>query len=406
MFNTPRSKTEDNVPVTNWIDRGPGYVYRPDRPQLLASVDRYLISSIYTRIAVDIAKIGFNHTRLDDNGRFKEELNTQLNRCLNVEANIDQTSRAFIQDIAMTMFDKGVVAIVPVVTTLSPLKDGGFDIKELRVGTVMEWFPRDVKVRLWNDSIGKHSELILPKKVVAIVENPFYAIMNENSSTVKRLSRKFSTLDVVDDQLASGKLNMLVHMPYATRTDVKQKTAQARIENIEFQLSHSKHGIAYVDANEKFTPLNRPLDNNLLDEIKHLTDQLYTQLGITPEILNGSASEAVMRNYTNRILEPVLTAIAEAMRRSFLSRTAIAQHQTIQFFQDPFALIPLSDLGDLADKLSRNAIMSPNEFRPILGLRPIDDPDADSLRNRNMPAEDDVGTEVISEEVKEGQNEI
>lgn len=404
MFNSPKNKQPVNIPDTNWQDRGPGYVVRPDRNQFRINVDKHLIGSILTRIAVDAADVGLNHVRLDENGRFESEINSGLNRCLNIEANIDQTARAFIQDIVMTLFDEGACAIVAVETDLNPSDTGGYDVKQMRVGTILEWYPREVRIQLWNDRRGRHEELVVPKDLVAIVENPFYAIMNEPNSTMKRLVKKFNTLDYIDDELASGKLNMIVQLPYAVKSETKQKHAQDRVKNIEFQLSQSDLGIAYMDAAEKFTLLNRPLDNNLLEEIKHLTDQLYTQLGITPEIVNGTASEAIMLNYTNRVLKPVLTAITQSMRRTFLSKTALAQRQDINFFQDPFALLPLSNIADIADKLSRNAILTPNEVRTLLGMKPIKDGDADVLRNRNMPVEDDiVNVEPLA--LEEGQNE-
>lgn len=400
MFNPPKHKDPINVPDGNWLDRGPGYVVRPDRSQYRSNVDKYLMGSILTRIAVDAADVGLNHVRLDENGRFREEIPSKLNRCLNVEANVDQTARAFVQDVVMTLFDEGSCAIAAVETTLNPVETGGYDVEELRVATILEWFPQEVRIRLWNDKRGKHEELVVPKTVVAIIENPFYAIMNEPSSTLRRLVSKFNTLDIIDEELASGKLNMIVQLPYAVKSEAKKKHARERVENIDFQLTHSKLGIAYMDAAEKITPFNRPLENNLLDEIKHLTEQLYTQLGITPEIMNGTASETVMLNYTNRVVKPVLTAIVQSMRRTFLSKTAQAQRQDITFFQDPFALMPLENLADIGDKFSRNAILTPNEIRTLLGMKPMQDADSDTLRNRNMPLEDDGNTPP-----KEDQNE-
>lgn len=404
MFNPPKHKEPVNVPNTDWQDRGPGFVVRPDRNQFRTNVDKHLIGSILNRIAVDAADVGLNHVKLDENGRFKHEIQSGLNRCLNIEANIDQTSRAFMQDVVMTMFDEGVCAIVATETDLNPTDTGGFDVRELRVATILEWYPQEVRIKLWNDRRGRHEELVVPKKIVAVVENPFYAIMNEQNSTMRRLVKKFNTLDIVDDELASGKLNMIVQLPYAVKSEAKQKHAEARVKNIEFQLSQSNLGIAYMDAAEKITTLNRPLENNLLEEIKHLTDQLYTQLGITPEIVNGTASEAIMLNYTNRIVKPVLTAITQSMRRTFLSKTAQTQRQDINFFQDPFALLPLSNIADIGDKFSRNAILTPNEVRTLIGMKPIADDDADVLRNRNMPMEDGVVTPGQLP-LEEGQNE-
>lgn len=406
MFTTSKTQEPTNVPNDNWQDRGPGYYIRPDRVRMMATSDRYMMGSILTRIAVDAADVGFNHIRRDENGRFEAELDTGLNRCLNIEANVDQTARSFIQDIVMTLFEEGVCVIAATETSLNPLETGGYDVKEMRVGTVLEWFPEEVRIRIWNGKRGRFEELVVPKRVVAIVENPFYEIMNEPSSTLKRLINKFNTLDIIDAELAAGKLNMIVQLPYAVKSETKRKHAQERVDNIEFQLSQSKHGIVYMDAAETVTPLGRPLDNNLLDEIKHLTDQLYTQLGITPDIMNGTADEAVMLNYTNRIVKPILIAITQSMRRTFLSKTAQAQRQDINFFQDPFALMTLSNIADVGDKLSRNAIMSPNEIRTLLGMKPVNDGDSDVLRNRNMPVEEDKVDNRHEPPPERGQNEI
>lgn len=407
MFNKPEAPKDHNVSEQNWLDRGPGYTLRPDRSRFRYNVDKHLISSILTRMAVDVADVELNHVKIESDGKYIGEIDSKLNRCLNIEANIDQTSRAFQQDIAMTLFDQGVCCIVATETTLDPSDTNAYDVVEMRVGTILEWFPREVRIRLWDDIKGKHAELVVPKNVVAVIENPFYAIMNEPNSTLQRLVKKFNTLDIVDDELASGKLNMIVHLPYAVKSEVKQQHAEKRLADMEFQLSHSKLGIGYMDATEKVTPLGRPLENNLLAEIEYLTNMLYSQLGITESIMNGTASEAEMLNYTNRTIKPVVLSITQAMRRTFLSKTAITQGQTISFFRDPFALVPLSNLSDIADKLSRNAIMSPNEFRPMLGMKPIADPDANELRNRNMPTPDDdlqVAEDEL-EDLEEGQNE-
>lgn len=405
MFNPPSAAKSNNVKEDHWQDRGPGYVIRPDRNQFRSNVDKHMIVSILTRIAVDVADVELNHVRVDKNKRFLGEINSKLNRCLNVEANIDQTSRAFQQDIAMTLFDEGSCAICAVETDLNPDGNGGYDVREMRVGKILEWFPRDVRVELWNDRKGVREELVLPKELVAVVENPFYSIMNEPNSTLKRLVRKFNALDIIDDELVSGKLNMIIQLPYATKSETRRQHANDRVRDIEFQLSQSKQGIAYMSAEEKFTVLNRPLDNNLLAEIEMLTNLLYTQLGLTESIMNGTASEEEMLNYTNRTIKPVVKAITQAMHRTFLSKTAISQDQAIMFFQDPFALMPLSKISDIADKLSRNAIMSPNEIRTLLGMRPVDDPDAETLRNRNMPIESDTIAADPSLALEEGQNE-
>ena len=381
---------------------GPGYSVRPDRPRLLSAVDRHIYNSILTRISLDVADVEYNHVRLDDNDRYLEEINSGLNQCLNIEANIDQSARAFRQDIAMSLFDNGSVAIVPTETTLSPLETGGYDVKSMRVGEIVGWYPKHVRVRVYNEELGRRVELTLPKDIVAIVENPFYSVMNEPNSTLKRLIRKLSILDAIDEQLGSGRLDLIIQLPYTVKHETKRKQAEQRRSDIELQLTQSKHGIAYTDGTEKIIQLNRPVENKLLEEIEYLSKMLYTQLGLTEEIMNGTANEEVMLNYNNRTIKPIVKAVSEAMTRRFLSKTARTQKQAITFFRDPFQLVPLGDVADIADVFSRNEILTPNELRSIIGMRPSDDARADELRNSNMPRYDSPPT---NDELGEGQNE-
>jgi Phage portal protein len=363
------------------------YGNRPDRTRLHFSNEKSIVSSIYNRIAIDVAAATLKHVRLDDQGRFESEIDSGLNQCLTVEANIDQAPRAFRQDIVLTLFDEGVAAIVPVDTTVNPNDSGSFDIKTLRVGTVRQWMPEHVRVLAYNDNpdVGKREEVTLRKKFVAVVENPLYAVMNEQSSTLQRLIRKLNLLDVVDEQTSSGKLDMIIQLPYVIKSEARQKQADQRRKQIELQLKGSQYGIAYTDGTEKITQLNRPSENNLLKQVEYLTELLYSQLGITKAVMDGTASESEMRNYHQRTIIPILTAIVEAMRRSFLTKTARSQRQSISYFLDPFALVPVEKLADLADKFTRNEILSSNEFRDIVGRPPSKDPKADQLRNSNMP---------------------
>lgn len=381
---------------------GPGYSVRPDRPRLLSAVDRHIYNSILTRISLDVADVEYNHVRLDDNGRYIEEIDSGLNQCLNVEANIDQSARAFRQDIAMSLFDNGSVAIVPTETTLSPLETGGYDVKSMRVGEIVGWYPKHVRVRVYNEELGRRVELTVPKDIVAIVENPFYSVMNEPNSTLKRLVRKLSILDAIDEQLGSGRLDLIIQLPYTVKHETKRKQAEQRRSDIELQLTQSKHGIAYTDGTEKIVQLNRPVENKLLEEIEYLSKMLYTQLGLTEEIMNGTASEEVMLNYNNRTIKPIVKAVSEAMTRRFLSKTARTQKQAITFFRDPFQLVPLGDVAEIADVFSRNEILTPNELRSIIGMRPSNDARADELRNSNMPQLEPPPT---NDELGEGQNE-
>lgn len=381
---------------------GPGYSVRPDRPRLISAIDRHIYNSILTRISLDVADVEYNHVRLDDNGRYIEEIDSGLNQCLNVEANIDQSARAFRQDIAMSLFDNGSVAIVPTETTLSPLETGGYDVKSMRVGEIVGWYPKHVRVRVYNEELGRRVELTVPKDIVAIVENPFYSVMNEPNSTLKRLIRKLSILDAIDEQLGSGRLDLIIQLPYTVKHETKRKQAEQRRSDIELQLTQSKHGIAYTDGTEKIVQLNRPVENKLLEEIEYLSKMLYTQLGLTEEIMNGTASEEVMLNYNNRTIKPIVKAVSEAMTRRFLSKTARTQKQAITFFRDPFQLVPLGDVAEIADVFSRNEILTPNELRSIIGMRPSNDARADELRNSNMPQLEPPPT---NDELGEGQNE-
>lgn len=371
---------------------GGGHMFsRADRTPLRLHNERSIISSIYTRIGIDVAAVPMVHVRTDDQDRYLENIQSGLNECLMVEANVDQAGRAFRQDIAQTILDEGVAAVVAVDTTLSPIESGGFDIKTLRVGRVVSWLPKHVRISLYNEERGVREEVTLPKKIVAIVENPLYEIMNQPNSTLQRLIRKLSLLDAVDEQSASGKLDLLIQLPYVIKSESKRQAAEQRRKDIEFQLKGSKYGIAYTDATEKVTQLNRPAENNLMGQVEYLTNMLYSQLGLTPEIMNGTADEKTMLSYNSRTIEPLLDAIVEAMRRSFLTKTARTQGQTIMYFRDPFKFVPIGGEGgiaDIADKFARNEITSSNEIRQAIGMKPRPEPKADALVNANMPQGD------------------
>ena len=358
--------------------------YRPDRVRPRMGNERTIITSVYNRIALDVAAINIQHVRLDENGRFNEVVNSGLNECLTLNANIDQTGRAFIQDVVMSMMDEGVVAIVPVDTTLDPNITGGYDINSLRTGKIIEWRPAHVKVRLYNDRTGVIEELLLPKNNVAIIENPLYAVLNEPNSTMQRLIRKLSLLDFVDEQSGSGKLDLIIQLPYIVKSQARKDQADKRRADIEQQLAGSKYGIAYIDGTEKVTQLNRPLENNLMKQVEYLTSMLYSQLGITQSILDGTANELTMLNYYSRTIEPIVSAIVDETRRKFLTKTARAQKQSIMFFRDPFKLVPVKELAEISDKFTRNEIASSNEMRQVIGWKPSDDPSADELRNKNL----------------------
>lgn len=357
---------------------------KPDRVRFTRGNERSIVTSVYNRLALDVAAIGIKHVRLDENGRYTEEINSGLQNCLNVEANIDQTGRAFLQDVVMSMLDEGCVAIVPVDTTINPNVSGSYEINTMRVGKILEWYPAHVRVRLYNDQKGIHEEVTLPKSTVAIIENPLYAVINEHNSTMQRLIRKLNLLDVVDEQSGSGKLDLIIQLPYVIKSEARRKQAEDRRKDIEMQLAGSKYGIAYTDGTERITQLNRPAENNLMHQIEYLTNMLYSQLGLTQAILDGSADDKTMLNYYNRTIEPIIAAIVDEMKRKFLTKTARAQKQSLMFFRDPFKLVPVADLAEIADKFTRNEIMSSNEIRQIVGIKPSDDPAADELRNKNL----------------------
>lgn len=371
-------------PTSLYRDYGYSYSYRPDRVRFTRGNERTIITSIYNRIAIDIASVDIKHCRLDENNRFVEEINSGLNSCLNLEANLDQTGRAFKQDIVMSMFDEGCVAIVPTDTTANPKLTSSYDILTMRTGKILEWYPEHVKVRIYNEKKGKKEELILPKSTVGIVENPLYAIINEPNSTMQRLIRKLSLLDITDEQTASGKLDLIIQLPYIIKSEARRQQADQRRKDIEMQLAGSKYGIAYTDGTEKITQLNRSLENNLLKQIESLTNTLYSQLGITQTILDGTADEKTMLNYNNRTIEPIVSAIVDELKRKFLTKTARSQGQSIMFFRDPFKLVPINNIADIADKFTRNEILTSNEVRQLIGFKPSSDPKADQLINSNI----------------------
>lgn len=369
---------------------GSSYSIRPDRPRLSRGNERSIVTSVFNRIALDVASIDIKHCRLDENRRYVEDIDSGLNNCLDLEANLDQTGRAFIQDVVMSMLDEGCVAIVPVDTTLNPKITNSYDILSMRTGKILDWYPAHVRVRLYNDQTGDKEDILLPKSQVAIIENPLYAVINEHNSTMQRLIRKLSLLDVTDEQTASGKLDLIIQLPYVVKTDARREQANRRRKEIEEQLTGSKYGIAYTDGTEKVTQLNRSLENNLLKQIEYLTEMMYSQLGITQEVLNGTADEKTMLNYNNRTVEPIVSAIVDEMKRKFLTKTARSQRQTIAFFRDPFRLVPVNDIAEIADKFTRNEIMTSNEIRQIVGMKPSDDPKADELINSNISQPDET----------------
>ncbi len=380
--------------------------FKPDRVHFSRGVERSIVTSVYNRLALDVSSIAIKHVRLDENGRFKEEVDSGLQNCLNVEANIDQTGRAFLQDVVMSMLDEGCVAIVPVDTTIDPAKSGSYEINTMRTGKILEWYPAHVRVRVYNDKKGIHEEIVLPKSTVAIIENPLYAVINEPNSTMQRLIRKLNLLDVVDEQTSSGKLDLIIQLPYVIKTDARRKQAEERRKDIEMQLSGSKYGIAYTDGTERITQLNRPAENNLMKQVEYLTGMLYSQLGLTQSIMDGSADDKTMLNYYNRTIEPILAAITDEIKRKFLTKTARAQKQTVMYFRDPFKLTPVVDLAEIADKFTRNEIMTSNEIRQIVGMKPATDPSADELRNKNLnQSNEEVGNKKAIESPEEIQNE-
>ena len=379
-------------PTYRSVGMGESSSSRQDRTRLTRGNERSIINSVYNRIAMDVASLKINHVRLDANDRFSEIITSGLNTCLTLDANIDQTGRAFMQDAVLSLLDEGSVAIVPVDTTFNPTRTGSYEIESLRVGRVVEWFPRHVRVEIYNDRIGRKQEVTLPKSVVAIVENPLYAVMNERNSTLQRLIRKLNLLDVIDEQSGANKLDMIIQLPYVIKNPLKKQEAQQRVKQVEDQLNGSKYGIAYIDGTERITQLNRPIENNLLKQVEYLTNMLYSQLGISQAVMDGTADEKTMLNYNNRTIEPIISAIVDEMKRKFLTKTARSQGQSIMFFRDPFKLVPVENVAEIADKFTRNEIMTSNEFRQVIGMKPSDDPKADELRNANIsaPAEEEI----------------
>lgn len=363
---------------------GGGYSYRPDRFRLTRGNERSIVTSVYNRIALDVAAINIQHVQLDDEGRFLNVIKSGLNDCLSLEANLDQTGRAFIQDVVMSMMDEGVVAIVPIDTTIDPDISNGFDITSMRVGKIVDWYPQHVKLEVYNEQTGVRQTITMPKRSVAIIENPLYAVINEPNSTMQRLVRKLNLLDAVDEQSSSGKLDLIIQLPYVIKSDARRKQAELRRKDIEEQLSGSKYGIAYIDGTEHVTQLNRSVENNLMKQIEYLTSMLYSQLGITQSILDGTADEKTMLNYYNRTIEPILSAIVDEMKRKFLTKTARTKNKSIKFFRDPFKLVPITEIAEITDKFTRNEVASSNEMRQVIGWKPSNDPKADELRNSNL----------------------
>ena len=386
-------------PTRGYYDTGPGYSYRPDRPRLTRGNERTIVTSIFNRIALDVAALNITHCKVDENGRYVSSMDSPLNNCLNLQANLDQTGRAFIQDVVISMFDEGCVAVVPVDTSIDPEVSGSYNIESMRTGKILEWYPKHVKVRVYNENTGIKEDIKLPKSSVSIIENPLFAVVNEPNSTLQRLMRKLALLDVVDEQTSAGKLDMIIQLPYTIKSEARRTQAEARRKDIEMQLTNTKYGIAYVDATEKITQLNRPLENNLMKQIEYLTNMLYSQLGITQTILDGTADEQTLLNYHSRTIEPIASAIVDEMKRKFLTKTARTQKQTITFFRDPFKLVPVNNIADIADKFTRNEILTSNEIRQIIGFKPSADPKADELRNSNLNHPDENG----KQEQKQGQ---
>ena len=371
-------------PTIPYNSIGGGYSYRPYRPRLSRGNERSIVTSVYNRIALDVAAISIKHCKLDENDRLISVVKSGLNECLNVEANIDQTGRAFIQDVVMSMLDEGCVAIVPVDTSFNPNKTGSYDINSMRTGKILEWYPAHVKVRVYNEKTGEKEDIVVPKKTTAIIENPLYSVINEPNSTMQRLIRKLNLLDVIDEQSGSGKLDLIIQLPYVIKTDLRRQQAEQRRKDIEEQLAGSKYGIAYTDGTERITQLNRSVDNNLMKQIEYLTSMVYSQLGITQGVLDGTADEQTMLNYHTRAIEPIISAIVDEMKRKFLTKTARSQKQSIAFFRDPFKLVPVNNIAEIADKFTRNEIMTSNEIRQVIGMKPSDDPKADQLINSNI----------------------
>ena len=385
----------------DYYDTGPGYSYRPDRVRFSRGNERSIVTSVYNRIAMDASAINIRHVILDDEGRYKQNAEDGLHNCLTLEANKDQTGRAFIQDVVMSMMDEGCVAIIPIDTTDDPVDTDSYGILTMRTGKILEWYPNHVLVRAYNDRTGRQEDIKLLKSTIAIIENPFFAVMNEPSSTMQRLIYKLNLLDSIDEQSGSGKLDLIVQLPYTVKSELKRNQANQRKKDLEMQLSGSKYGIAYIDAAEKVTQLNRSVDNNLMTQIEYLTNLLFSQLGITQSILDGTADEKTMLNYYNRTIEPIVSAIVDEMKRKFLTKTARSRNHSIQFFRDPFKLVPVNDIAEIADKFTRNEIMTKNEMRQIVGMRPSDDPKADELRNANLSEPKTEQVQRLPEKLKE-----
>ena len=397
FFNSPEQTPSGAI--------GYGYGIRPDRVRLNYRNERSIATAVYNRIAIDVSSISFKHVRVDQNGRYREEIRSGLDDCLNLNANVDQTGRAFIQDLVLSMLDEGCVAVVPTDVTFKDSNSNIFEIDEMRVGKVVQWYPQKVRVRLYNEKIGRQQEVTLDKSMVAIIENPFYAVMNEPNSTLKRLIRKLALLDITDENNSSGKLDMIIQLPYVIKSDARRKQAEQRRSDIEMQLAGSKYGIAYTDGTERITQLNRSIDNQLMTQIEKLTTLFYSQMGLTEEILKGTADEQTQLNYSNQVLEPIASAITNAFTWKYLSKTARSQGQSVMFFKDPFKLVPVNNIADIADKFTRNEILSSNEVRGLIGFRPVDDPQADELRNKNINQSADAQQSPMATDADYGYDE-
>ena len=404
-------------PTSNYRTNEISYSYRPDRPRLSRGNERSIVTAIYNRIALDVASIDIKHCKLDENGRYVKDMKSGLNECLTVEANMDQTARAFIQDVVISMLDEGVVAVVPVDTTFNPKTTGSYDITSMRTGKILEWSATSVKIKVYNDRTGQKEDIILPKSMVGIIENPLYSVINEPNSTMQRLIRKLNLLDSIDEQSGAGKLDLIIQLPYIIKTEARRQQAETRRKEIEMQLAGSKYGIAYTDGTERVTQLNRPVENNLMKQIEYLTSMLYSQLGFHQTILDGTADEKTMLNYTNRTIEPIASAIVDELKRKFLTKTARTQGQSIEFFRNPFRLVPINNIAEIADKFTRNEILTSNEIRQIIGMKPSNDPKADQLINSNIahptvedqyaeePYEEEQVDPSVMDEVNEGVND-
>nr|DAG20507.1 MAG TPA: portal protein [Caudoviricetes sp.] len=387
-WNAFRNKDPSNG---SYFSYGESSSIRPDRPRMIRGSERSIINSIMTRIAIDASSIDIKHVRLDENQRYIEDVNSGLNNCLTLEANLDQTSRAFFQDVVTSMLDEGCVAVVPVDTNINPRNTDSYDILSLRTGKILEWYPKHIRVQVYNERTGRKEEIVVEKRTTAIIENPMYSVMNEYNSTMQRLIRKLALLDITDESTASGKMDLIIQLPYTIKTETRKAQAESRKKDIEMQLATSKYGIAYIDGTEKITQLNRSVENNLMKHVEYLTSMLYSQLGITAEVMNGTADEQTMLNYNNRTIEPILSAIVDEFKRKFLTKTARTQSQSIEYFRDPFRLVPVNNIAEIADKFTRNEIMTSNEIRQIVGMKPSKDPNADELRNKNLSqAKEDI----------------